>query len=706
MSIERISVLAGVAVLASCVSAYEFAPGVAEVPDDAVPALPPGLEREPNPVARVVYRGHRPFIEINGTLHEPLVNICSAGDPYRDSAIIRCAQAGFGIVQVGSGAERYYRGDDRPCEFTGLDESVRRVLKLNPKAYLMLGIRFGMIDWARKHPDEQVGYGTGPTDLDNGDDYRGRPLRPSPASDKFRALTVRILREFLAYVKAQPWAKRVIGIRLMSGVYAEWHYYGMFEAPDTGLRMQEKFRAHMKAKRGIADACVPTVEMRRHKDSDLLDPVEDRLVLDYYDFHVNVMADHLLALAGETRRLLPGRLIGAYYGYLFTDDAPEGTNVLLDKVLSSPNIDFLSDPPFYSRRSRLSGGCNAPRTIPSAFRRYGKLSILEDDSRFHHIYDWFTGVNGGQGYCTKTPRETEMNMRRNWLNQFFDGDGLQLNDPQRANNRRPNAFDDPSVFKAMAESRAALKKAGLPAAESGNGVAVIMSPRERLRTDGGKGTSFTAFLYQQSFLDLHRSGLAFDMLTFEDYLANPRKYRTVVFLNTFYLTAAERATLKKRMRRPGMTAVWIGPAGGVTDAGFDDAAMSDLTGVTATGVARRPRVVCRDAAAKETCGGKAFVKTLPGGAKSMIVPEPPRSPEDYAAILKEAGAWAYTATGNYFRRHGDVFMFHTGTPGTHTIRLPEKGVKVSELYTGAKYASSELTLETDGPNTWLFKIER
>ncbi len=78
-------------------------------------------------------------------------------------------------------------------------------------------------------------------------------------------------------------------------------------------------------------------------------------------------------------------------------------------------------------------------------------------------------------------------------------------------------------------------------------------------------------------------------------------------------------------------------------------------------------------------------------------------PLNYSQILKEAGARQYTAPGSYVRRHGDVYLFHTGTPGTHTITLPDNVAKVRELFTGAAFDSNAITLETDGPNTWLFK---
>ena len=683
------------------------------------PSLPPGLDQEPDPVTRIVYRGNSPFVELNGELHDPIFNICEVGDLYNESAIVRLSKVGFDIVQLNFRADDFYKGEGRPYDFSSVSNKVRRLMELNPNAYVVISPRFMMKAWAEAHPDEQVGYADGEVDTNAGDEFRECVLRPSPASDAFRALVVDMIGKLGEYVESQPWRKRMVAFRLSYGTYTEWCYFGMYHAPDNGLRMQEKFRAYMKAKRGKENVAIPPLSARKHeyadssqpnKNGDLLDPAEDQLVLDYYDCLINTMADFLLEMADAAKKAFPGRLVGAYYGYLYDDHPPEGATSLLDKVLASPNVDILSCPAYYSKDGRRAGGSYVTRTIPSLFRRYGKLALLEDDSRFHHIRDWLQSQNDGLDMCTETPRETEMCMRRNWFNQFFDGGGIQINDPITQSGSRPHAFDDPAVFRAITDSKAAIAKAGVAASESGNKVAVIFSTREAIRRDGGRCSYFTWNLYQTSLLYLNRSGIAFDLLSLEDYIANPRDYNIVMFLNAFYLTPDERAALVQRTRRPGMTAIWIGPAGGVTDNGFDDAAMSALTGVTADGIARRPSIVCRDSAVSTvyTRHGVYHVKTLDGGARSIIVPEMPAGsdgsgPGEYAMILKAAGAHQYTAEGNYFRRHGDVFMFHTGTNGTHTITLPDNVVKVRELFTGAEYNTNVVTLQSDGPNTWLFR---
>ena len=689
----------------------------AQRPSQAFEAAWAGLEQEPDPVARIVYRGNSPFVELNGSLHAPDFNICQAGDAYNESAIVRLSKVGFDIVQVNFFAENFCRSDGS-YNFSSVSNMVRRVLELNPSAYVVISPRFMMQFWIRTNMTERVGYAAGDPDPSAGDEFRERVLRPSPASDLFRAKVVDMIKKLGEYVETQPWRKRLVGFRLSYGTYTEWCYFGMYEGPDNGPRMQEKFRAYMKAKRNVDNAEIPPLAARKHEDpdghdnsnGDLLDPAEDQLVLDYYDCLINTMADFLLEMADAAKQAFPGRLVGAYYGYLYDDHPPEGATSLLDKVLSSPNVDILSCPAYYSKDGRRAGGSYVTRTIPSLFRRYGKLALLEDDSRFHHIRDWLQSQNDGLGLCTETPRETEMCMRRNMLNPFFDGGGIQLNDPITQSGSRPHAFDDPAVFRAVEDSRAALAMAGDAASESGNEVAVVFSTREAIRRDGGKCSYFTWNLYQTSLLYLNRSGIPFDLLSLEDYIDNPRDYKVVMFLNAFYLTPDERRALVQRTRRPDMTAIWIGPAGGVTDNGFEDAAMSALTGVTASGVARRSNIVCSDSAASRyyTAHGLYYVKTLDGGARSIIVPEMPAGsdgsgPGEYAKILKAAGAHQYTPEGNYIRRHGDVYMYHTGTNGTHTITLPDNVAKVRELFTGTEYNSNVITLQSDGPNTWLFR---
>ena len=74
----------------------------------------------------------------------------------------------------------------------------------------------------------------------------------------------------------------------------------------------------MKARRGVENAEIPSA-LRCSKEGALHDPAEDGLVLDYLECHADVVADLILALAGEARRLFPGRKVkspNVYFGII------------------------------------------------------------------------------------------------------------------------------------------------------------------------------------------------------------------------------------------------------------------------------------------------------------------------------------------------------------------------------------------------------
>lgn len=76
--------------------------------------------------------------------------------------------------------------------------------------------------------------------------------------------------------------------------------------------------------------------------------------------------------------------------------------------------------------------------------------------------------------------------------------------------------------------------------------------------------------------------------------------------------------------------------------------------------------------------------------------------------LASTGAHAYVKPGSYFRRHGDVFMFNTGTKGRHVITLPEcdRGAHVVELFSGVRMPAADIAVDSDGAGTWFFKLAK
>ena len=675
--------------------------------------ISPEIAKTPAPDVKIVYQGFSPKISVNGKLYDPVLNMRGDFNEMNNTFALKAAGAGVKIIQIGVTDQTFYKGNGK-SNFNGLDLAARRLLHLCPDARFFVGIRLGWArQWYKENPGEMIGYAAGPVQGPEASELYGRALRPSAASEKFKEYARSQLLAFAAFIKSKPWANRVIGFRLSYGIYSEWHYYGMYQGPDTSPVMAEKFRAYLKKKYGtdaalkqawndpsasIASAVAPTMKERSPQGA-LLDPSKDRKTLDFFDCLANVNADLLLMMAGVIKNEFPGRLCGAYYGYVHSTHPPEGANVLLDKVLSSNLIDFCSNPAPYTGYSRLAGGSFPHRTIPSTFRRYGKLAILEDDSRFHQL----PKVNE-PAFTTRTPLESQMVARRNICSMIFEGAGLQIHDASKGDNRQ-HTFDDPAVVSGIKESLAAIKKAEPVSSESGNECAVVVDYRERLRVSRAKsGRSLLNSIYATSKPHLDRSGIPYDLMTLQDFLASKQQYSTVVFLNLFSLSDAERKAVQKKIRRHGVTSLWFVAPGSVTEKGFSDFAMSELTGIKLAGADALPKVKCVDTAVKQLPGG-AVIKNLPDQSKAVFLTAIPKNGTKWHNLLTSLGVHAYTAPENYFRRHGNLFMFHTGAKGKHRITLPEKSGEAVELFSGKKYILPVIELNSDGPDTRLFKIQ-
>ena len=486
--------------------------------------LPPGIEREPDPDVKIVYDGNRPKISFNGELIEPDFNLIGPKQPWRATQLMRFAAAGIHLhkIQYESGA---FWKDDGVYDFSCFDKEARRILQLDPQAKLMLSLKLTMIGWCLKHPGEEIKYAD-PTTKYSGDEAEGCPLRPSPASAAFREECARLFAAFGEYVRTKPWGKRVFAIQPHWGIYTEWHVYGMTRSPDVSRPMIEAFHRYLGGR--YANDSPPTAEERRARSGFILDSAAQRKTIDYFNCMAEEVAALLLHCAGAIKRNVPGRLVGAYYGYVLTGQPPEGANVLLDRVLSSPDVDFLSDPPEYIGEIRRAGGAFHHRSIPSMFAARGKLPMLEDDTRYFNIKPW-----EDVAYTLQSDAESRAVMRRNYLSKLFDLCGVQYCDPARQAGMRPGMFDDPTVLEALAESKRVLAEVGAVDAETGNEVAYVVRPRDRFRTDpqAKDGSKTLRSIYNFNTAALYASGVPFDILEYGDWEARKGAYKLSIHLD-------------------------------------------------------------------------------------------------------------------------------------------------------------------------------
>jgi len=606
---------------------------------------------EPEPDAKVVYIDGMPKISLNGEIINAEFNQSGAHNKYKVRAAKKMSSLGITINQL------MIRPSDYEIEsgvysFKVYEERVLQLLEAVPDARILLLVRLEFPKWLEAHPTEGVEYSTGPVDS-TGDERLYRVARPTAASKAFREEVRNFMSQLGEFTCSQPWGKRVIAIRPSWGVYTEWHMYAFDEGPDIGQTMTEAFHSW---KDGLyANESAPTMAERTDEDDPFfLDKAKHQKAIDFFDCQANEISDCLLDVAHATKEAFPGRLVGMYYGYIMATHPPEGANSMLDKVLSSPDVDFLSDPADYTTNSRLAGGAYYHRTIPETYRRYGKLSMLEDDMRHFHVHDQVSH----QHLCSRNRREARMTTRRNWLNQYFDGCGIQMLDPETNQDTRPFLMDTPPVWRAIKETKKVLNEIGGRPAESGNKVAVVVDWRGRLHRSTAEHSAFQR-LYRESMWWLYASGVPFDLMTLDDFLSKPENtYRSAMFLNVIAAEGKMVDALQSRVSAPDFKSVWM------VKCPFD---------------------------LPETSAKVFGIENLPEGNDA------------FRQMLVDLGEAPIGPAGHLIRRHGNVVMFHTGEAGTYSLTLPEGMSKVQELYSGRKYDSSNLVVKAKSSDTFVFK---
>ena len=583
----------------------------------------------------LVAEGHRMMIRLNGRVCEPdlcLFNIGGIGHKYAKDMLLKTYALGWRLFELPVKPGDYERGKG-VYDFTSVEKSVCELLTFAPEAYVSLSVNLDLPKWCAEHPDETIRYADPQKGARTGDEFAGTPLRPSAASRLYRAEVGRIIRLLGERIAAGPWGRRVAMVRTDWGVYTEWHTFGMRNAPDVSRAMVESFGRNP-----------PPVAVRR-REKRILDEKDDAELIAWNLHQQNEVADALIAFTSAVKKHIPGRLAGAYYGYMWDIFCPEGSNCLLGKVLDAPSVDFLSAPSPYFGAVRFGGGSYHSRSVPDAFRRRGKLFLCEDDSRHYHTKGW-----AFERHLVATPELSAAVMKRNYLNKLFDGGGIQFCDPFAGVGMRMNTFDDPVVLKALKEAMDVTAKAGTVPTGFSADVLVVVSERERLMRDShieapGKPDMFWRNLYSYLPNHLYRSGVSVDFMRLEDFLTDTVRPKAVLLLNAYHLTDAERATLAKRLA--GLNVI--------------DLRKEDV----------------------------------------------PDSAAAWRTRFERAGVTPVAPPDTYFRRQGNLFMFHTGAAGTVKVRPGIAGATgFVELFSGRRHPGGEtLEITTDGPATLLFRAE-
>ncbi|MCX6619717.1 MAG: hypothetical protein NTY38_01285, partial [Acidobacteria bacterium] len=355
-------------------------------------------------------------------------------------AIQQFVKAGFRLFQVDLFLESVWPKPG-PLDIDLARRQLRGILDHCPGAAIVIRWHLNAPRWwIEQHPEEWTRWANGDLETQDRtqpvrilmDDLRRLP-RVSLASKPWLEMATGKTREFLQGLAATPEGNALAGLHLACGVYGEWHYWGfMRNEPDVSAPMQAWFAEWRKA-HGRVPVPVPDTAARAKLDDGIFrDPRKRDVVIDYYRAQQELVADRILHFCGTAKRAWPRKLLtGTFYGYFFSmfDRAATGGHLSVERVLASPEVDYLSAPQAYGDSYRGLGGPGINRGLVESARLHNKLFLDEMDET--PSWKWQNNVDTAFT-LTDLDRDYAL-IRRNAVTSYARGNGLWYYDFGPAN---------------------------------------------------------------------------------------------------------------------------------------------------------------------------------------------------------------------------------------------------------------------------------
>lgn len=700
---------------------------------------PASTHGNPALVSEVRLHCGAPTLFINGEPHTGLSAWLRTGSPCLEQMLRDFGGVGIHLYDtpLGPGTARPEPG--RPRDFSFLHAKMSTILAADPNALLILEV--GVTPptwWQNEHPDDLAVH----LEADTLKPVENGGCAVSFASQAWRRDMGEMLREYVLFME-QHHAGRVVGYHIHGGDAGEWDYSWRQVMSDYSPVHRSAYQAWLRARYGDdvaklqaawgdSAATFETVEVPRDRampagataiDSTptLLDPVKDRRLVDYLTFHNEVPVETALHFCHIAKSALASlgrtKIVGIYFGYHFWHPRSDpywfhnSGHHALGRVLASSDVDFFVVPHTYQERD--PGGFYLSQIVTGSLRLHGKLMFSEEDSQSYLA----KGIDLWPGHGRNIQGSLGI-YRRNFLGAYASGHTQWwMNLFEDYWFHEPTILADIRRMRELAEER--LGEDRSPDAQ----VAVITSEKSPRFLRYGR---MTPSLLGYQVPELARMGAPFDCYRVEDLeriLDQPwgAGYRLLVFLDTFYLTDAEREGIGRKAARGGRTLLFVYASGLITDDGFSVEAMRNLTGIT---IALRPEaappkvdthitgsrlsygceerfgpVLVGDDPAAEVLGWLQF-PARPGllrrrlaGWTSVWSTAPAIPAAVLQHIAREAGVHLYNDTGDQVLACRGLLGLHAWFTGDKLVRLPSMS-DVTDALSGEAVCRGEASFST------------
>jgi hypothetical protein len=476
-------------------------------------------------------------------------------------------------------------------DYTDFDAQVSTILDANPHGYLIPRLAVSAPErWLEAHPDDR--FVTEEGRYPNAGEFCRYVT--SMASKGWLRDASAALERFIRHVRGMPYAARVIGYQITGG-FNEW-FYCPDEFPDFSPAFRRSFgewlgtRYHNDVaalrdswrmpQAAFEDPPLPRKEARLKTDVNLLrDPALSRWVSDYYQFLSEADAAALVHLAGVGKAACNREsLIGAFYGYVMnaaggysnlTAPVNWGHQALL-QVLESPDVDYLCAPYQYTHRG--PGGYDGPQSVEESVRLHGKLFLTECDTATFvpAPANWNT-----QGRGVPSRAVSFGILKRDFSHRLIARDGMWWMDLVP----KGGWYHHPDIVRFFKRTCSLFDKSARLDMRYQGEVAVIIDTDTPYYLKPGVELLFP-LVFLQDRLGLPRMGTTYDLYVHDD-LARPDmpEYKLYIFLNTLYLTSAERRAIQHHVQRDNKVAVWMYAPGVLSEGGLSVNGIRELSGM-------------------------------------------------------------------------------------------------------------------------------
>lgn len=501
--------------------------------------------------------------------------------------------------------------------------------------------------WTARYPEENVRYARPdssvqlPTGVEDTSAYSAdiadglsrfmeadprNPLRTSLASEKWRTEAGAQLALFCRKFARTPEGQSVAGIQVACGVYGEWHQWGFLKwEADLSGPMQRHFQQWLRAKydseenlrqawndtsASFSIVNVPGIAERgRLSGGNFRDPRREQKVIDYYLCQHELVADDILFFCRTVRQNWPRPVItGAFYGYFFScfNRQAAGGHLALQKVLASPDIDYLAGPQAYLPEAEKPGEPYRSRGLLLSMRLHGKLWLDEMDQQPRRTFAYVGGTKDNRAEYAKAVRENAAQLRRNLMFSHSKGTGLWLYDFGPAgmdlNARAERStqwgsqgyWDHPDYHRVIREYKTLADKTLHQPYRSGADVLLVYDTEVNCHTKSlfADPDSVSLQLIDYMSLAMYYTGAVFDAVHLDDLdRVDFSPYRCVVFANTFLLDGRDKKVIREKVAREGRHLLWFYAPGFSDGKTLDENIPGEVTGIALTQISTTLPVV-------------------------------------------------------------------------------------------------------------------